>query len=330
MTRELSREDIFVSVCFADLPAGDDSLAELVNLSKRLTAQYRYYEILIVVVADAPLNYQSLISQATNVRLLMTRPGTPFYRCRLAAASEAIGDIVVLASIDEQPALDLTEMIELTAQKDSVVIGRRSKSSILNPALRALGRAAGFRVDMCCMLTASYTRALLSKILAHPDPQLALRFPPADHRIPVIWLSGREDSSPPRSVRELSRRLSVVQKLLVSSAPRVLTLVSLLSLAVMCASLAFVIYAVIARSTLVSIQPGWFTTSLALGLTAAFLGKAIFGLTIGLQKVIDALSSDVVDDIIDERSAINMFDQALKDLNVEITASHAPAANLRE
>ncbi|NOJ50949.1 hypothetical protein [Bradyrhizobium archetypum] len=329
MTRELGREDVFISVCFADFPADNGYLSELAKLSRRLTAQYRYYEILIVVVADAPLDYQSLINQTNNVRLLTTRSGTPLYRRRLAAASEAIGDIVVLASIDEQPALDLIEMIELTSQKNSIVIGRRSKSSVMNPALRALGRAAGFRVDMCYMLTASYPRALLSKLLVHPDRQVALRFPPADRGIPVVWLSDRESRSRTRSVREFGRRLSVVQKLLVSSAPRVLTLVSLLSLAVTCASVAFAIYAVIVWSTLVSIQPGWFTTTLAISLTTAFLGKAIFGLTVGLQKIIEALSNDVVDDIIEERSTINMFDQAMKDLNVEITAVNATVANQR-
>ena len=315
-----------MSVCFAEVPPGDECLVELGELSKRLAARYRYCEILLAVVADATQDYEPLMCQVANVRLLMVRPGMPFYRRRSVVASEAIGDIVVLASIDEQSMLGIIEMIELAASKASIVIGQRSNSSALNPALRALGRSAGFRVDVRDMLTAAYPRALLNKLLAHPDPQLALRFPPSDRSIPVIWRPSSEGGGRARSFREFGRRLSLVQKLLISSAPRVLTLVSLLSLVVVCAAFAFAIYAVVIWATLEWIQPGWFTTSLVLSLTAAFLGGAIFGLSIGLHKVIETLSNDVVDDIIDERSAVDMFDQAMKELNIEIGADHAPAA----
>jgi hypothetical protein len=257
----------------------------------------------------------------------MVRPGTPFYRRRAAVASEAIGDVVVLASLDEQPMLDIIAMIELAALKGSIVIGRRDNATLMNPALRVLGRSAGFRVDVRDMLTAAYPRALLNKLLAHPDRQLALRFPPSDSAIPVIWERSCEGPGRARSFREFGRRLSVVQKLLVSSAPLVLTLVSLLSLLVMFAAFAFAIYAVIIWLTLETVQPGWFTTSLVLSLIAAFLGNAIFGLSIGLQKVIETLSDDAGDDIIDERSAVDMFDQAMKELNVEIAAEHTTAVN---
>jgi hypothetical protein len=326
MTRDHRREDIFVSVCFADVSPGSAGRSELGEFSRRLAERYRYCEILLVVVADAALDHEPLLHEVANVRLLMVRPGTPLYRRRAAVASEAIGDIVALASIDEQPVLDILEMIELAAQKGSIVIGRRSNASLMNPALRALGSSAGFRVDMRDMLTAAYPRALLNKLLAHPDRELALRFPPSAAGMPVIWQPTRQAGGRGRSFREFGRRLSIVQKLLVSSAPRVLTLVSLLSLAVVLAGLAFALYAVMVWATLTTIQPGWFTTSLVLSLTAAFLGVAIFGLSIGLQKVIETLSSDVADDIVDERSAVDMFDQAMKELNVEIGAGHAVAA----
>lgn len=320
MIRDQRREDIFVSVCFADVWPSESYLAELANLSKALTAKYRYCEILVVAFAGATVDYQPLISQVANVRLLMVRPGTPFYRRRSAVASEAIGDIVVLASIDEQPTINIIEMIELADVKGSIVIGRRSKAGLMNPTLRALGRSGGFRVDMRDMLTACYPRALLSKLLTHPDRQLALRFPPADASLPVIWQPGCEGCDRSRSFRELGRRLSMVHKLLVSSAPRVLALVSLLSLLVVFVALAFAIYVVVVWSILATIQPGWFTTSLVLSLTAAFLGGAVFGLTIGLQKVIESLSGDQIDEIVDERGSVDMFDQAMKELNVEISA----------
>lgn len=324
MTPDQRREDIFVSVCFADVPAGKEH-DELGELSRRLAARYRYCEVLLIGAANASLDYEPLMREVANVRLLMVRPGTPLYRRRSAVASEAIGDIIALASIDEQPMLDIIEMIELAALKGSIVIGRRRNTSLMNPALRALGSSAGFRVDMRDMQTAAYPRALLNKLLAHPDPQLALRFPPSAAGIPVIWLERRGTGGRGRSLSELGRRLSIVQKLLVSTAPRVLTLVSLLSLAVVSAGFAFAIYAVVVWATLKTIQPGWFTTSLVLGLTAAFLGVAIFGISIGLQKIIEAVSREGADDIVDERSAGDMFAQAMTELNVEVVTDHAVA-----
>jgi hypothetical protein len=120
--------------------------------------------------------------------------------------------------------------------------------------------------------------------------------------------------------------LGVVQKLLVSTAPRALTLVSLLSLVVVFAALAYAIYAVVIWLTLASVQPGWFTISLMLSMTAAFLGIALFGLSIGVQKLIEMLSNDVADDIVEECSAVDMFGQAMNELNVEIATDHAAAA----
>jgi hypothetical protein len=100
----------------------------------------------------------------------------------------------------------------------------------------------------------------------------------------------------------------------------VLTVVSLSSLLAVFGGLAYAIYAVVVWMALASVQPGWFTTSLVLSLTATFLGGAIFGLSIGLQKLIETPSSDMADDIIDERGRADMFDRAMKELNVDVGA----------
>ena len=65
------------------------------------------------------------------------------------------------------------------------------------------------------------------------------------------------------------------------------------------------------------VQPGWLTTSLVLGLTAFFLGCAIFGLSIGLQKLIDLLSADVADDVVDEITSVDLFRAVFDELNIE-------------
>lgn len=320
MTPTTPRDDLLVSVCFAEAVSDADTLAQLTNLTVQLTERFRYWEILLIADADAAWNFDPLLAKTPNIRLLKVRRGTPFYRRRAAAASEAIGDVVVLGSIDELAALDIVAMIETAEGEASIVIGRRNRQSLINPALKALGGSAGFRVDSRDMLTAAYPRTLLNRLLAHPDRLLALRFPPDDHSIPVVWRTSRAVSAPARSFLEVGRRFNLIQRLLVSSAPRVLTLVALLSLAVIPSALAYAIYAVVVWLVLDTTQPGWLTTSLVLSLTALFLGFAIFGLSMGLQNVIEAVASDLSDDIVDERSSVDLFSQVMQELNVEIDA----------
>lgn len=320
MTAASPRDDLLVSLCFADSVPDAETLARLKTLTAQLAARFRYWEILLIADADSAADYDRLMAETPNIRLLKVRRGTPFYRRRAAAASEAIGDVVVLAAIEELAALDLVEMIETAEAGGSIVIGRRNRPSLINPALQALGGGAGFRVDSRDMLTAAYPRTLLNRLLAHPDKLLALRFPPDDHSIPVVWRIGGKAAAPARSLREVGRRFNLIQRLLVSSAPRVLTLVALLSLAVVLSALAFAVYAVVVWLTLPSTQPGWLTTSLVLSLTAFFLGCAIFGLSMGLQNVIEALANDLADDIVDERSSVDLFGQVMQELNVEVDA----------
>jgi hypothetical protein len=79
----------------------------------------------------------------------------------------------------------------------------------------------------------------------------------------------------------------------------------------------FGIYAVGVWLFLENVQPGWFTTSLAISLTATFLGIAIFGLATGVLKLIDLTTPDVLDDVVDERGRADLFARVSRDLNIE-------------
>ncbi len=319
------RDDLFVSVAVPELSAGLGAAEIVRRIAGALAERFRYWEILIVVGPDAAQGLEPLLTGGGNIRLLTVRHGTPFYRRRVAVAAEAIGDVVLLVSLDEEPLLDLVAMIERAEARAGIVIGRRASASLLNPVLRALGRSAGFRADGRDMLTAAYPRPLLSQLLAHPDRQLALRFPPSDEGIPVEMQECRGAGGPSRSIRDVRRRLDLLFRLLISSAPRVLTLVALLSLLVTASAVAFAGYAVIVWLTFPSVEPGWFTTSIVLSGTAAFLGLAIFGLTIGMHHVMDAHAADTAADIIAERSEADLFGQVVHELNVEMEESKGPA-----
>lgn len=319
-----ARDDLLVSVCFAEVRPDAATLAVLKALAARIATRFRYWELLLVADADAAAGFAPLMGVLPNVRLLKVRHGAPFYRRRAVAATEAIGDIVVLSSVDELDSLDLLEMIEAAEAAGSIVIGRRRSNTLLNPALRALGGGAGFRVDARDMLTAAFPRTLLNRLLAHPDRLLALRFPPADHGIPVLWRDAAGGVASRRELQEIGRRINLIQRLMVSSAPRVLSLVSVLSVLVILSSLAFSVYAVVVWLTMPT-QPGWFTTSIVLSLTAFFLGCAILGLSMGLQKVIELLSGEANEDIVDEQASGDLFGQVMQELNVEIDTDRSGA-----
>ena len=317
------RDDVFVSVCFADDADADNLLRRLEPLAEELAAAFRYWEILIAISEDEDDEFDVILARIANVRMLTVRRATPFYRRRVAIASEAIGDVVALCVLEELAFLDVIGMIQTAADEDTIVIGSRRRKSLLTPLLRTLGRSAGFRVSAEDMLTALWPRTLLNQFLSHPDRELALRFPPSDQALPVVRREA-SGAGTARSMRDIGRRLSLIQRLLVSSAPIVLSAVALFSLVVVFFAGLLALYAVAVWLFLPTVQPGWFTTMLVISLTAGFLGAAIFGLAIGLQSVLETLRDRRVDDIIGEKSATDLFGRVLRELNVEV-ATENPA-----
>ncbi len=323
------RDDVFVSVCLADDADAATLLRRLEPLADELAAAFRYSEILIAVSEESDDDYDSILARIANVRILTFRRATPFYRRRVAIASEAIGDIVALCASEELAYLDVIGMIQTAADEDSIVIGSRRSKSLLTPILRTLGRSAGFRVSAEDMLTALWPRTLLNQLLSHPDRELALRFPPSDQALPVLRRQA-SSAGATRSMRDIGRRFSLIQRLLVSSAPMVLSAVALFSLVVVFFAGVLALYAVAVWLFLPEVQPGWFTTTLVISLTSGFLGVAIFGLSIGLQSILDTLRDRRVDDIIGERSATDLFGTALRELNVEIATGNSPQIQSRD
>lgn len=316
------RDDLLVSVAIQSAPRDETEVAHVAALAAELAARFRYFELLIAdEIAAGPLQ-QRLIAAHPALRLLRVRAGTTFYQQRRTLAEEAIGDVVVLTALAELPHLEIPAMAERAARASRLVIGQHASANPIGPFAAALGRSAGLRIGAHDMLTMAVPRGLLALLLAHPDRLLALRFPPLDARLPVAHqdcrhiaglptFRGGSDSGP-----KLVRRLHILHRLTISSAPRVLTLVALAGLITAIAALLFAVYAVFAWALLAHIQPGWFTTALAISLTAAFLGGAVFGLAIGLQRVIEALTASDTSAVVEETGAADLFGQVIDELNV--------------
>ncbi|MDO8900644.1 MAG: hypothetical protein Q7V15_04740 [Phenylobacterium sp.] len=321
------REDVLVSVCFADAEFDEAGYGALTRMAERLAERFRYWEILILDDGAQRHMEEHLLRSVENLRLLRTSAGLAFYRRRVTVASEAIGDLVLLTAAEEVGQIDVIAMLTAAEQEDAIVVARKPGWSALNPPLRVLGRTAGFEVNALDMLSSVFPRTQLNRLLARTDRELAVRFPPADGLTPVIWQTCPTAVGKTRSLRETRRRFTLLHRLLISSSPRVLALLGLGSMLVVVFALAYIAYAILVWLAFDDVQSGWLTTSVVLGLTTAFLGTAIFGLSIGLQNVIEMLSNTTNDVVLEERSAVDLFGRVIEELNVEIGAglSHSPA-----
>lgn len=322
-----ARDDLLVSVALSGPPRDPAQTQQLAQLARELDARFRYWEILLACGPADDASHGRLQASVPNLRLLHLRPGASFYQRRLAVASEAIGDVVVLTAASEIGYLDVPAMIETAEARHALVVGRHVDANPLGSLAMALGRGAGLTIGPRDMLTIAFPRALLGIVLAHPDRLLATRFPPVDQRLPILRQDMRERAELPRfrsgskTCPLLFRRTEVLHRLIISSAPGVLTLVAEAVLLAAFGGMLFAAHSVIVWLTLAHIQPGWFTTSLALSLTAAFLGFAIFGLSIGLRRLLEALTGGAEDLIIDEAAPIDLFGKVMDEFNVEIATS---------
>ncbi len=308
--------------------SGDANERSLViRFCKTLRAQYRYWEVILITNKEQALDSDNLVVIGGTMRTVLVRPGMSLYRMRQVAATEAIGDVVALVHLDELPAINVHELIERADRTGKISLLARTRGGWgINWALQLLGRAAGFRADGRLLLSASFPRNSLNTLLRQPDPEIALRFPPLDSKVPSevqplgIPNHGRE----PGAVR---RRAALVFNLLVCSAPQVLKLVAILSVLVTIAGAATTAYALFVITTFSIVQPGWFTTTVVLGSTAAFLGVAVLGVVTGVHRLIDLSSRDSSDEIICERLASELLSGVDQELNVAHTDIPDSSAN---
>lgn len=317
------REDVLVSLAFTDLKPTADCFEDITAAARQVAATYRYWEVLIVVDAALAPDFQPLMKMIENIRMIKVRAGVQTYQNRVIAASEAIGDIVLLAAAREIHAVDPVEMIEQARRNNDVVIAERTGTHLLNPVILALGNVSGFRATTRDMATAAYPRTQLNRLMTFPDRQLALRFLPRDAGFSACYLQATPTHNR-ALVSGMGPRLGLIQRLLVNAAPRVLSITSLLAATTSFVALLFAVYAVAAWVLLDDVQPGWFTTSLAISMTASFLGVAIFGLSTGLLKIIDLISPALVQDVVGEEASIDLFSQVTTELNVELDTGPAP------
>ena len=326
------REDVLVSVCFGDLPTEPACFDAVAALARDLDARFRFREIVVVAPESRREAYTPLLQRIDNLRLFTVRDGTGFYRRRMIAADEAIGDVVLMAAVAELAHVDAIAMIEQAADRQCAVLATRPAGladRTLAAPLIAMGRTAGFKVNLRDLQTLALPRTLVNQLLAHPDPDLALRFPPRDVRLPLEFFALAPDSPALRERGQHRRRLALLLKLMIYVAPSLLMAVTLASALLAVLGFFYAIYVLGVWIVLDDIAPGWLTLSAMLSLTAFFLGVSIMGLSLGLQQLLARGDRDGFDGVAAEVNRVDLFGQVASDLNVDLeqdrTAAPDPA-----
>lgn len=315
------RDDILVSICFGDLSASKEAFETVRTLAEKIDERFRFREIVIIADVGKHKAYLPLVHKVANVRLLAVHPRTTAYRKRLIAADEAIGDVVLITSEQEIACVDAISMLERAPAEGRAIISLRSEMRVLRKLLSApiaaIGRAAGFKIGLRDMQTMALPRTLLNQILAHPDPQLAVRFPPRDVRVPLGFSLASNDTRLSAGLSDIERPFALTQKLLAYLAPNLLVVITIASGLLSILGLGYAAYALSVWAILPATEPGWLTISMMLSLTACFLGIAILGLSLGLQQLLALVLKDRLDDVAHEINRVDLFDQVSSELNVD-------------
>lgn len=312
------RGDFLVSLAVVGLPWRADRLAALQRLARELDARYQFWEVMIVapMAETIPPDLLAALGEIPNMRLLRVDEVDNFYRLRLAAAAEAIGDVVVLTSGEEMDLMDIGALAARVYEADAPIVMIRERQGLATSAfLAALGRLINYRINPRDTLTAGFPRSWLTLTLARPDADLLLRF---ERRTGSGGF--RRELVPggivPRAPHSFGRRLRLLADLLASAAPRVLRSVAAFSLAVTLFAGFYAIYAVLVWLLKTDVAPGWLTTSLLQVVIVGFLGVTVAAISIGIVKLLDRIEGILRYTIVDELTTVDFFSK-VTDLNVE-------------
>lgn len=320
----MRREDVFVSLCIPEAPASAKDVDAIAAAVKVFAAAFRYYEVLIVARIDQDddeLLRQCLI-RCPSTRILRVHGSSQRYSRRVVGANEAIGDVLVMTALGEIGALDLIGLTTAAIERNAISVFARQDTAwgrqvFGNALLALLGAASRFRISTSDMRTIAIPRTWLNRLLAHPQHNLALRFPPLGEGLPIHHIPVSDLPALQAPDATLGGRIGLLYNLAIHASPALLVGVGWLSALVIFGALLFMIYAVAMLFLAEHLQEGWFTTSIVQAGTACYLAMAMLGLSLGLQKLLANAGPHISDTIVEETNNTDLFAD-IQELNISV------------
>lgn len=315
------RDDILISVCFTDAYAPDTAVPQIAAIAEMLKNNYRYWEILVVNETGYDTALEEALITVPNVRYLSVVRGLDNSQRRVIAASEAIGDFVVITSVNEANSFDIPAMIDEAQDRNAVVLGQRKAMVMAEPFIAILGRASGFQASTRDMQTITIPRTVLNRLLNDANPVLALRFPPRDNSLTVLRrapdVKGAVTVHESTWAARTTSRSDLLLRMVTEAGPSLLSAVALFSAFMFVSAVLFAVYVVVIYLTKTDIAEGWTTLSLSISGMLAFLGAALFAICVTLRKAMEIIRGRTVDYLVAERSSVDLFESVSNALNVD-------------
>lgn len=325
MSGDAPSEGYLASFCLTHEGDPETEVLRLSQFAGQLDRCFRYWELVYVIGESQSLRASRLaavLSKIRNLRTIVVRDHTNYYRRRAIAASEAIGDVVVLTSFQELDGVDVPAIAERTYETGELVRAHNSAPLAgFSPAHALLQLLAPYRIDSRDLRTLGLPRTRLSWLLSRSTLTLDLRFEAKQGgfrhlREPVRMRAGRH--------QPLAERYGLLEELITTSAPRLLRAYAVLSTFVAGLALLYGVYAVVVIALKERVQEGWFSTALVQSGSVAFVALGMTVLGIGLADLEERLSDRSKHVIVDELANTNFFDGADR-MNVEVSGAAAPS-----
>lgn len=316
------RGDYLCSFSFVDEGNVVAELTRLGALAVELETRYQYFELVYVVAErhrEKIQNAATLLSNARNLRILLVNNDMNFYRRRVVAASEAIGDVVVLSAISELAALDISALADQTFESGQTIMARRAQRAAFLPVWHWMMAAVSpYKVNARDLRTLSFPRTHLNEMLGRPTLVIDLRFEAKQsiRRFQRVLVNAK---GIPFRGPGFGERVELLGELVTVSAPRLLKTYAALSFVTAGLALAYALYAITLFLVGTPLAPGWFTTALAQGGSVTFLAVGFCLISLGMADVVERLTGRTRSAIVDEIANINFF-RDIADLNVEVLA----------
>jgi hypothetical protein len=326
--QEQAESDFLVSIVLADAAEVAPYREVLLPLSQRLASAFQFWEIVIAIPEAGEIETSAFVSALKgipNLRILQVSEAGSFYRRRLAGVTEAIGDVVLLSTLDEIELVDLASLsCDIYLSNSIFILTREQSSSVASAAFAdLLASLSGYRVNTRDSLTIGFPRTALEHTLSRPDAEILLRFEPLSgvlkfNRLP---LPGKQ---PARRWQDWRRRLALVGAMMTSAGPRILRMIALVAFFVACIALLYASYAVLVWLFKPDVAPGWLTSSLIQSLTSFLLGISVSAICMGLVRVLDLLLDLERYAIVDEINTVDLIGR-IKSTNVELIVDTSSA-----
>ena len=321
---DVRQPDYLVSICLVEEGRFDEELSALAALATACDSRLRYWEIIYVIreTSRAMIEAASArLSGLKNVRIVVVNRGVSHYRGRELAASEAIGDVIVISAFSEVAAIDVVGLADKALSSGEIVIARKAglDLSLFHVALRVL---SPYRVDSTDLRTIALPRLKLAMILARPTSAIDLRFE-AKRGMDRYVRHLVDASAIPRNT-SISRRMDLALEIVSSSAPRFLKGYAIMSLGMVALSGFYSAYAVLVYIFDETVQPGWFSNTIVLSGSVGYLALGFAIVSLGLARLAEQVGRRDSSPIIDEIGNINFF-ASTERLNVAMTSGGEPS-----